>query len=140
MKTQKNVNLLNSSENEYSKSSKKKKKKRKEWYVIDNDSQGNYSHENPIKFLTKSIEWNHCDYADAYVFVVGNIADTGGNANTKVAFKNFAPFNKCRTEINRTFVDESNFVNIAMPMYNLIEYSDNYSDTSRNLWQSKEMK
>ena len=42
-----------------------------------------------------------------------------------------------RTEINGTFVDEADFINIAMPMYNLIEYSDNYSDTSGRLWQFK---
>ena len=48
---------------------------------------------------------------------------------TQVVFKNCAPFNKCRTEINETFVDEADFINITMPMYNLIKYSDNYSDT-----------
>ena len=52
-------------------------------------------------------------------------------------FKNCAPFEKCRTEINETFVDETGFVNITMPMYNLIEYSDNYSVTSGSLWQFK---
>ena len=52
------------------------------------------------------------------------------NANTKVAFKNCATFKNCRTEINVTFVVYADFINIAMPMYNLIEYSDNYSDNS----------
>ena len=46
-------------------------------------------------------------------------------------------FKKCRTEINETFVDYAENINIAMPMYNLIEYSDNYSDTSGSLWQFK---
>ena len=55
------------------------------------------------------------------------------NAATQVAFKNCAPFKRCRTEINDTFVDEADFINIAMPMYNLIEYNDNYSDTSGSL-------
>ena len=36
-----------------------------------------------------------------------------------------------------TFVDYANFINITMPMYNLIEYSDNYSDTSGSLWDFK---
>ena len=40
-------------------------------------------------------------------------------------------------QINETFVDETDFINITMPMYNLIEYSDNYSDTSGSLWQFK---
>ena len=59
------------------------------------------------------------------------------NANVKLAFKNCAPFRDCRTEINETFVDKTEHINTAMPMYNLIEYSENYSDTSRSLWQFK---
>ena len=90
-----------------------------------------------MKFLTCSLESSLCDYSDAYILVKGNITVTGGNANTKVAFKNCAPFKKCRTEINEIFVDDARHINIAMPMYNLIEYSDNYSDTSGSLWQFK---
>ena len=56
---------------------------------------------------------------------------------TQIVFKNYAPYNKCRTEINETFVDEVDFINITMPMYNLIVYSDNYSDTSGRLWNFK---
>ena len=55
----------------------------------------------------------------------------------KSSIKNCAPFEECRTEISETFVDNAENTNIAMPMYNLIEYSDNYSDTSGNLWQFK---
>ena len=128
METQKIVNLLNGSDNENSKFATKK------WYIIDNESKGNYSHHNPIKFLTKSIESSLCDYSDAYILVTGNINVTGGDNNTKVAFKNCVPFIDCRTEINDTFVDYAGFINIAMPMYNLTEYSDNYSDTSGSLW------
>ena len=61
MKTQKIVNLLNSTENEYSKFATKK------WYVIDSESKGIYSHENLIRFLTSSLEPSACDYSDAYV-------------------------------------------------------------------------
>ena len=42
-----------------------------------------------------------------------------------------------QTEIIETFIDEAEHINITMPMYNLIEYSDNYSDTSGTLWQFK---
>ena len=103
--------------------------------------------------MTKSTESSLCAYFDAYILVTGNIALTRTitsatasadpqrkqplNAVTKVAFKNCAPFKDCRTEINDTFVDYANFINITMPMYNLIEYSDNYSDTSGSLWQFK---
>ena len=51
--------------------------------------------------------------------------------------KNFAQFSTCITKIDEAFVDEANHIYIAMPMYNLIEYSDNYSDTSGSLWQFK---
>ena len=102
METQKIANLLNSSENE------------------------------PIKFLTRSIESSLSDYSDAYILVKGNI-NSGGN-DTKATFKNCAPFRKYRAEINETFIDEAEHVNIVIPMYNLIEYSDNYSDTSGSLW------
>ena len=69
--------------------------------------------------------------------MAGNINVTGSDANTKVAFKNCAPFKNCRTEINGTFIDKAEQINITMPMYNLIEYSDNYSDSSENLWRFK---
>ena len=55
----------------------------------------------------------------------------------KRVFKNCTPFRECTTEINNTFFDKAQHVNIAMPMNNLIEYSGNYSDTSRSLWQFK---
>ena len=150
METQKIVNLLNSSENENSKFATKK------WYVIDSESKGEYSHHDVIKFLTKSIESIVCDYYDAYISVTGNIPVTNTiavpagspagtlpqrkqplTAATQVAVKNSAPFEKCSIEIDGTFVDEANFINITMPMYNLIEYSDNYSDTSGSLWDFK---
>ena len=80
METQKIVNLLNGSENEYTKFATRK------WYLID--TKGVYSHENPRKFLTNSLESSLCDYSGAYVLVTGNIAVEGGNNDTKVAFKN----------------------------------------------------
>ena len=141
METQKTVNLLNDSDNENSISATTKK-----WYVIDSESKGKYSHPDPIKFLKKSIESSLCDYSDAYILVTGNIAvkrnaagaaDIALDAATQVAFKNCAPFEKCSTEIDGTLVDEAIFINITMPMYNLTEYSDNYSDTSQSLWSFK---
>ena len=131
METQKIVNVLNGSDNENSKFVTKK------WNIIDSESKDNYLPDSRIKFLTSSLESSLCDYSDRYILVTGNITVTGGNANTKVAFKNCAPFEECRTEINETFLDETEHINIAMPMYNLIEYSDNYSDTSGSLWKFK---
>ena len=55
--------------------------------------------------------------------------------NKGVTSKNFAPFTKCICRINNTEIDNAKDINIVMPMYNLIEYSDNYSKTSGSLWQ-----
>ena len=54
-----------------------------------------------------------------------------------VALKNCAPSSTCKTVINDVFVDKANHIYIAMPMHNLIEYSDNYSDALGSLWQFK---
>ena len=115
--------------------------------VINSKSNGNYSNDEPIKFLTKSLESSLCDYSDANILVTGNITVKRRNAAntndiacgtiTQVAFTNWVPFKDCRTDINDTFVDQADFVNITMPMYNLIEYSNNYSDTSGILWDFK---
>ena len=87
-----------------------------------------------------------CDYSDAYIIVKGNItvnnaASDGAaanNTNKKVIFKNCAPFTNCISKINNAQIDNAEYID--MPMYNLIEYSDNYSKTSGSLWQyCKEM-
>ena len=49
--------------------------------------------------------------------------------------ENCAPFIDCKSEINNTEIDNAKDIDIVMPMYNLIEYSDNYSKTSGSLWQ-----
>ena len=131
METQKIINLLSNSENEYSKFATRK------WYVIDSESKSNYSHENPIQFFANSLESSLCDYSDAYILVTGTIAVVGADNNTKVGFKNCAPFRKCRREIKEIFIDEAEHINIAMPMNNLTEYSNNYTATSGSSWQFK---
>ena len=50
-------------------------------------------------------------------------------------FKKCAPFINCKSEINNTEIDNAKDIDIVMSMYNLIEYSDNYSKTSGCLWQ-----
>ena len=79
-----------------------------------------------------------CDYSDAYILVKGNIsvnntaaADADAkNTNKKVIFKNCATFTDCISKINNTHIDNAKDIDIVMPMYNLIEYSDNYSKPS----------
>ena len=62
---------------------------------------------------------------------------TGNGADTEAAFKNCAPFIKCTNYINDGHIDDAENIDIAAPIYNLIEYSDNYSHTSGRLWQFK---
>ena len=85
---------------------------------------------------------NLCDYADAYILAKGTITITDDDAakrlderNKGVIFKNCAPFTKCISRINNTDINNAKDIDIVMPMYNLIEYSDNYSRTSESLWQ-----
>ena len=85
-----------------------------------------------------------CDYSDAYIHVKGKITITGegdndaakhaDERNKDVAFKNCAPFTICISKMNNTQRDNCNNIDIVIPMYNLIEYSDNYAKTSGSLW------
>ena len=54
--------------------------------------------------------------------------------NKKIVLKNNAPFWLCISKINNTFIDNAENLDIAIPMYNLSEYSDNHSMTSGSLW------
>ena len=90
-----------------------------------------------MNFLTRSIDSNLCDYSEAYILVTGNIITIPINNATQVVFKNSAPLKGCRTEINDTFPDYPEFINISTPTYSLSEYSDNYSDISGSLWGFK---
>ena len=95
-----------------------------------------YKQGDVIKFETQIIKSSLCDYSNAFILVTWNITVAADN-DTDVALKNCAPFCTCTTNIHDTFVDKANHIYIAMPMYNLIEYNDNYSDTSGSLWQFK---
>ena len=69
---------------------------------------------------------------------VKNTAAADADANNddkKVTFKNCVPFTNCISEINNTQLENAKYIDIVILMYNLIEYSDNYSKLFRNLWQ-----
>ena len=69
--------------------------------------------------------------------MTGDIKVADAAANVNVAFKNCAPFTRCVTHVNDEHADTSEILDIIMPMYNLLEYSDNYADSSGNLYQFK---
>ena len=137
MEYQKIANLLNDESN------KPSKFRTRNWVEINDDSRGAYSSDKQIRFKTAMLKSSLCDYSDAYILVKGKITvnDTAAagaaanNTNKKVIFKNCAPFTRCISKINNSQIDDAEYIDIVMPMYNFIEYSDNCSKTSGSLWQ-----
>ena len=114
METQKIVNLLNDSNNESSKFATRK------WYIFNDQNNGQYGRRNEndstIKFETKVIKPNLCDYSDTYILVIGDIKIADIAADTNVAFKNFASFTRCVTHINDEHFETAENLDITMPM------------------------
>ena len=117
--------------------------KTRNWIEINDESRGAYDVNSQIKFKTTMLKSSLCDYSDAYILVKGTITvnntaaqgAAANNTNKKVIFKNCTPFTNCISEINNTQIDNAKDIDIVMPMYNLIEYSDNYPKTTGSLWQ-----
>ena len=128
METQKIVNLLNDCEELNSKFASRK------WYIINDQYGGENENNSTIKLEAKAIKPNLCDYFDANILVTGDIKVANVAANTNVAFKNCAPFTRCINHINDDHVETAENLDIFMPMYNLIEYSDNYADSTGSLY------
>ena len=141
MEYQKIANLLN---NEAA-SNQPSKFRTKNQVEINDESKESYSANSDIRFKTTMLRSNLCDYADAYILVKGTITITGAGdddaarqldeRNKGVIFKNCASFTKCISRINGTDIDNAENIDIVMPMYNLIEYNDNYLNTFGSLWQ-----
>ena len=133
MEYQKIANLLDTESNQPSKF------RTKNWVEINDEPRGTYT-DKDIRFKTTMLRSSFCDYTDAYMLVKGTITitDAGNDDATKQAderekgatFKNCAPFTKCISRINNTDIDNPKDIDIVMPMYNLIECSNNYSKTS----------
>ena len=139
MENQKIINLLDKIDTDSKHFATKK------WYIINDENNTNYGvnkdtgADNPdtIKYDTRVLKPNLCDYAEAYILVDGTIRAEAADAATRLVLKNCTPFTKCNLEINDEHVNTAENLDIAMPMYNLIEYSDNYQDSSATLYQYK---
>ena len=139
MENQKIINLLDKDD------TNSKHFATKKWYIINDENNTNYrvnkdtgaNNPDTIKYDTTVLKPNLSDYAEAYILVDGTIRATNAVNTTRLALKNCAPFTKCNLEINDEHVDTAENLNIVMPMYNLIEYSDNYQDSSATLYQYK---
>ena len=139
MENQKIINLLNKDDIDSKHFATKK------WYIINDENNANYEankdtgENNPdnIKYDTRLLKPNLCDYAEAYILVDGTIRAANAVNAARLALKNCAPFTKCNLETNDEHVDTAGNLDIVMPMYNLIENSDNYQDSSATLCQYK---
>ena len=137
MEYQKIANLLNDELNQPSKF------RTRNWVEINDEARGTYSPNKQIKFETAMLRSSLCDYGHTYILAKGNITvnntaavgAAASNTNKKVIFKNCAPFASFINKINNNQTDNAENIDIVMPVYNLIEYSDNYSKTSGSLWQ-----
>ena len=117
----------------------------KNWVEIDDESRGAYNTNSQIKFKTSKLRSSFCNYSDVYILVSETIAITGAGTDDVakqlderekgVIFKNWEPFIDCISEINNTQMDNVKYIDVVIPMYNLIEYSNNYLKTSGSLWQ-----
>ena len=114
----------------------------KNWVEINDEERGTYNTNNQIKFKTSILMSSLCDYSDAYILAKGTITVArvaapapAYNAGKKVVFKNCAPFTDYISETNNTQIHNAKPIDVIIPMHNLIEYSNNYLETSGSLWQ-----
>ena len=129
MEYQKIANLIDDASNQPSKF------RTKNWVEINDESRATYNVNSQIKFKTTMLKSSLCDYSDAYILVRGTItvhntaaADAdANNTNKKVILTSCAPLTNCISEINNAQVDNTKDNDIVISMYNLIEYSDDYS-------------
>ena len=128
---QKKENLIDGASNQRSKF------RTKNWVEVNDESRGTFNVNNQIKFKTTMLRSSLCDYSDAYILVRGKITITGAgdNAAAKHVDERDKSVANNHNTINNAQIDNAKDIDIVMPMYNIIEYSDNYSKTSGSLCQ-----
>ena len=115
----------------------------KKWIEV-HDQSGNaedrYKPSKQIRFKTSTVRSDLCDFSDVYIVIKGDITltKTDGRGlidirNRFLAFKNNAPITNCISKINNVLIDNVEYLDVVMPMYNLLAYSKNYRKTTRSL-------
>ena len=129
------INLLDNTPNQTSKF------RRKNWVEINDNARGTYNINSQITFKTSTLNSSLHDFGNAKYILLrsGTITITGegdndaakrvDEKNKGVIIKNCAPFTDCISEIKNIQIDNAEDIDVVMPMYNLIEYSDKYSKT-----------
>ena len=135
MESQKIINLLDHKDEDDPRFEKRK------WYIVNDHNNVNYSQGDDVrsivKFDTEIVKPFLCDYSGAYTLVTGNIKVQNGNDATRVAIKNCHPFTRASFKLNNKQVDTADNLDLTMNLYNMLEYSDNYADTTGSLYQYK---
>ena len=135
MESQKIINLLDHKEED------DRRFETRKWYIVNDHNNGYYSRcddvRSIVKFDIEIVKPFLCDYSDAYISVTGNIKVQNGNDATRVAIKNCHPFTRASFKLNNEQVDTADNLDLTMSFYNMLEYSDNYADTTGSLYQYK---
>ena len=135
MESQKIINLLDHKDEDDPRFETRK------WYIVNDHNNGNYSQgddvKSVVKFDTEIVRPFLCDYSDPYILVTGNIKVENGNDATRVAIKNCHPFTRASFKLNNEQFDTAGNLDLTMNLYNMLEYSDNYADTTGSLYQYK---
>ena len=131
MEFQKIVNLLDTTSNDKDLPRFVTKK----WIEVYDQSEKNYSVNKEIRIKTSMLRSDLCNFSDVYIVVEGDITLEGDNdankQNKNLAFKNNAPFINCISKINGVQIDNAEDLDVVMPMYNLLKYSENYKKNNR---------
>ena len=111
----------------------------KKWIEVLDQSGETYNTNKQMRFKTSMLRSDLCDLSDAYIVVKGTVTVSADERyrdemNRQVILKNNVPFISCISKINGVLVENAEDLDIVMPMYNLLEYSKNYSKTSASLW------
>ena len=110
----------------------------KKWIEIHPQSTKDFNPNKQIKFKTPMLRSDLCDYSEAYVWVKGDVTATDPTPNIifndYFAFKHNAPFISCVSKINNKLVENTEDLDVVMPMYHVLEYSKNYQKTSGSLF------
>ena len=135
MESQKIINLLDHKNEDDPRFETRK------WYIVNDHNNGNYSKgddvQSIVKFNTEIAKAFLCDYSDAYILVTGNIKVQNGNDATRVAIKNCHPFTRASFKLNNEQGDTADNLDLTMNLYKMVEYSENYADTTGSLYQYK---
>ena len=115
----------------------------KKWIEVHDQSanaEDRYKPSKQIRFKTSTVRSDLCDFSDVYIVIKGDITltKTDGRGlidirNRFLAFKNNAPITNCISKINNVLIDNVEYLDVVMPMYNLLAYSKNYRKTTRSL-------